>query len=265
MIGNNFPLAHIVFLQNALHHKALTCMRDKKGSSCVEKLWMSILFKTKQWCAASSPRYRSEEWVLRTISPRTDFYISFLTSLLHAWRLHVLPIRWPEAEPNSLSSSRMPHCSLLLRWAWGTFAPSWFWRGSGSLAGTRQNSWNTFGLHQTSPFPPLAHISPGPVRWSCRISSEPSSLVWGLCSWLGLQEPRTWSWEFKKLYLFINAFNKYWKSKRSWADPHAKVLLFAESTEGCSQGDREASPPAHCFCGLWPNPTKNNLWFISAA
>lgn len=76
----------------------------------------------------------------------------------------------------------MPHCSLLLRWAWGTFAPSWFWRGSGSLAGTRQNSWNTFGLHQTSPFPPLAHISPGPVRWSCRISSEPSSLVWGLCS-----------------------------------------------------------------------------------
>jgi len=45
---------------------------------------------------------------------------------------------------------------------------------------------------------------------------------------LGLQEPRTRSWEFKKLCLFINAFNKYRKSKRSWADPHVKVLLFAE-------------------------------------
>lgn len=67
---------------------------------------------------------------------------------------------------------------------------------------------------------------------------------------LGLQEPRTWSWEFKKLYLFINALNKYWKSNRSWAEPHAKVLLFAESTEGCLQRDWEASPPSSLLSWL---------------
>lgn len=219
--------------------------------------------------------YRSEEWVLRTISqfgegPSTDFYISFLTSPLHVWRLHVLPIWLQKAKPNSLPSSLMLHSSLVLRWTRSTFAPSLVWRGSGSHAGTRQDSWNIWGLHQTSPIPPLALISPGPVRWWCRISSELPHFGLGALQLmfacrLGLQEPRSWSWEFKKFYLFINPFNKYWKSKRSWADPHVKVLLFAESTEGCPQGDQEASPPAHCFCGLRPNPTKNNLWFISAA
>lgn len=56
-------------------------------NDCVEQLWVSILFKTKQ-CAASSLMYRSEEWILRTINqfgedPSADFHISFLSSLLH--------------------------------------------------------------------------------------------------------------------------------------------------------------------------------------
>lgn len=62
-------------------------MRDKKISDCVEQLWVSTLFRTKQH-AASSLMYRSEEWVLRTINqfgedPSTDFHVSFLSSLLH--------------------------------------------------------------------------------------------------------------------------------------------------------------------------------------
>lgn len=57
----------------------------------------------------------------------TDFYISFLTSLLNTWRIHVLPIWLWEAKPNPPScSSLMLHCSLLVRWTCSTFALSNF-------------------------------------------------------------------------------------------------------------------------------------------
>lgn len=59
VMGNNFPLAYLVFSQNVWHHQVLTCMRHEKMSDCVEKLWVSILFKTKQR-ALSLLMYTSE-------------------------------------------------------------------------------------------------------------------------------------------------------------------------------------------------------------
>lgn len=80
---------------------------------CVEELRVPLLFETKR-CAASLTVYGSEDWVLGAVrqfdeGSGTGFYISFSTCLLHAWRLHVLPVWLWEDEPNSLSSSLMLH------------------------------------------------------------------------------------------------------------------------------------------------------------
>lgn len=193
----------------------------------------------------------------------TDFYMFFFNFSSACLKTSCFAHVVVGSEPNPFSSSVMLHCSKLGRWECNTFALSDLGGEFGVMLGPCKIAETL--LTSTNPLPFLFW----PVSRWYRISIEPSIFVWGLCSTclpavlgsrsleIGPVNSRNWT--------CLLCFKKYWRNKSPWADLYAQVLLFAVSTEGCLEGDQEASPPAHCFCGLWPNPTKNNLWFISAA